>query len=41
MLLVPGEPYPLETISPAPAPALPVDNLSGMHVVYVKLYLFC
>ncbi|KAL6137574.1 hypothetical protein ACLB2K_062864 [Fragaria x ananassa] len=27
---VPGEPYPLETISPspAPAPALPVDNLS-------------
>nr|XP_011466655.1 PREDICTED: lysM domain receptor-like kinase 3 isoform X2 [Fragaria vesca subsp. vesca] len=25
---VPGEPYPLETISPAPSPALPVDNLS-------------
>ncbi|PRQ51099.1 putative protein kinase RLK-Pelle-LysM family [Rosa chinensis] len=31
---VPGDPYPLETISPAPspAPAPPVDNLSANHV---------
>ncbi|XP_004302855.1 PREDICTED: lysM domain receptor-like kinase 3 isoform X1 [Fragaria vesca subsp. vesca] len=29
---VPGEPYPLETISPAPSPALPVDNLSADRV---------
>lgn len=29
---VPGEPYPLETIPPAPAPAPPVDNLSANRV---------
>lgn len=31
MLLVPGEPYPLVTIPPAPAPAPPVVNLSGIR----------
>ncbi|XP_050380918.1 lysM domain receptor-like kinase 3 [Argentina anserina] len=29
---VPGEPYPLETISPAPAPTPPIDDLSANHV---------